>query len=354
MAYTIKNTDGTTLLLLGNGKIDSNSTSLTLVGKNFSSYGEIWNNNLIKLLGNFSKVNPPTNPLKGQLWYDSLNQRLNVYDDGWEAVGGVQISSTEPSTLSTGDLWWIPTKEQLYIKTSAGNKLVGPAFPVDEVGTNGNGWVLPSPPVEDNTNGTSGIQRQVTLLKNYGDTVGYITTQSFTIATTATNAYLTNNTTSTVNGLTIFGDVQTTGTVYTNSLNVSSNIVYPESERVSRIEDLDFFVGINNIAVRVRDNSGQYIPEIRAVTGSADISFAGFYVRVTEPIRAISQVLTTVTTTSIPIITDITNYFSNVGDMLQIICTDQTDISDQGIRTYRITIQFVGTGKPSISLEKLV
>ena len=45
MAYTILNPDGTTLALLADGTIDQVTTSLTLIGKDYNSYGQYFNNN---------------------------------------------------------------------------------------------------------------------------------------------------------------------------------------------------------------------------------------------------------------------------------------------------------------------
>ena len=50
MAYTIKNSDGVTILTLGDTKVDQLTTSLALIGKNVDSYGQYYNNNLIGLL----------------------------------------------------------------------------------------------------------------------------------------------------------------------------------------------------------------------------------------------------------------------------------------------------------------
>ena len=40
MAYTINKTDGTILATVADGQIDELSTDLTLVGKNYSGFGE--------------------------------------------------------------------------------------------------------------------------------------------------------------------------------------------------------------------------------------------------------------------------------------------------------------------------
>ena len=53
MAYTITNSDGTTLASLQPGTSDSTTTSLTLVGKNFPGYGQFLNENFVLLLENF-------------------------------------------------------------------------------------------------------------------------------------------------------------------------------------------------------------------------------------------------------------------------------------------------------------
>ena len=54
MAYTIKKSDGTILLTLGDTKVDQLTSSLALIGKNVDSYGQYYNNNLIGLLENFA------------------------------------------------------------------------------------------------------------------------------------------------------------------------------------------------------------------------------------------------------------------------------------------------------------
>lgn len=360
MAYTIKNTDGTILVLLGDGKVDNNSTSISLIGKNFNSYGELWNNNLIKLMGHFANPVAPNSPIKGQIWYDSLQQKLNVYDNGWEPLNGAQIANLEPANLSNGDLWFDQSNDQLYIKTDAGTKLIGPAFS-SQIGTNG--WVLPSIPVQDNASGVSGNVKQVTLLRNYGTTLGYVANEQFTIATTSTYSYLTNFTTATVKGLSVLGDVRATENMYASTLTVTSNIVYPESQRVSRVEDLDFYVEINNLAVRVLNTGPTFQPEIRAISGSAVITFAGYVQRVGLASADIYQSLTTITTTPLPILGDgsATNRnvdeFVNPGDMMEILLTDQTVNTEVGIKTYRISIQVASitpSVKVSICIEKLV
>ena len=53
MGYKINKTDGTLLVDLVDATVDNETTNLTLVGKGYAGYGEIFNENLIKLLENF-------------------------------------------------------------------------------------------------------------------------------------------------------------------------------------------------------------------------------------------------------------------------------------------------------------
>ena len=128
MAYTINKTDGTVLATVNDGVLDTTS-SLSLIGRNYQSYGEAFNENLIKLLENSSSASAPTAPIEGELWWDKTNDRLKVYTgNAWVNVG-VESSTSEPSTgLSTGMLWNDTTNDQLYMYDGTEFDLVGPIF----------------------------------------------------------------------------------------------------------------------------------------------------------------------------------------------------------------------------------
>jgi hypothetical protein len=80
MDYLINKANGDFLVRVSEGTIDSTTTSLGLVGKNFSGYGETLNENFLHLLESWAGVNPPNAPLRGQLWFDSDTRILKVYD----------------------------------------------------------------------------------------------------------------------------------------------------------------------------------------------------------------------------------------------------------------------------------
>jgi hypothetical protein len=56
------------------------STSLVLIGRGASGYGQIVANNTIFQLQNFAGPTAPTTPLVGQLWYNSGNNAITFYN----------------------------------------------------------------------------------------------------------------------------------------------------------------------------------------------------------------------------------------------------------------------------------
>ena len=130
MSYQLNKTDGTLLASLIDGQIDTASTNLTFVGKNYTGYGEAFNENFIKLLENFSNSSAPSTPLTGQVWWDSSAGRLKVYDGTvWKASGGPFVQSTAPNMVA-GDLWINNLTNQVYAFDGTDTILVGPQYSV--------------------------------------------------------------------------------------------------------------------------------------------------------------------------------------------------------------------------------
>jgi hypothetical protein len=130
MSYIINKTDGSVLTEVVDGTVDQTATDLTLIGKNASSYGEAFNENFVRLLENFSNTSAPNNPIQGQLWYDTYENRLKVYNGtAWVVSGGSIVSSSIPSSISQGDIWIDSSRKQLYFNVGGGETvLAGPAW----------------------------------------------------------------------------------------------------------------------------------------------------------------------------------------------------------------------------------
>ena len=128
MAYTINRTNGAVLTTIADGTIDT-TTALTLVGKNYNGYGELLNENLIKLLENFASSSQPTSPLSGQIWWDLTNGLLKVYNGTtFKVISGSTASASQPSGATTGDLWWDTANLQLKVYNGSTWTLIGPSF----------------------------------------------------------------------------------------------------------------------------------------------------------------------------------------------------------------------------------
>jgi len=125
MAYIINRFSGQQLVVLEDGTLDT-STSLGLLGRNYTGYGETQNENFLFLLENFANDNPPSRPITGQTWYNTDIGALNVYNGtAWTPVGSAVISDTEPEGFD-GGIWYKDITDQLFVYDSGLWKLIGP------------------------------------------------------------------------------------------------------------------------------------------------------------------------------------------------------------------------------------
>jgi hypothetical protein len=129
MAYIVNKTDTNILATVPDGQIDQLSSSLTLIGKNYSGFGEYFNENLVHLLENFANNSAPLRAIKGQLWYDTSEQRIKVYTGNeFKSVGSAALTSVQPVGLGAGDFWYNTGTEQLYFYDGTTPLLVSPAY----------------------------------------------------------------------------------------------------------------------------------------------------------------------------------------------------------------------------------
>lgn len=141
MTYPINKTDGSALItptmpsgVLQDGTLDT-STGVTLIGRNYPSYGEIQNENFVKLLQNFANANSPDVSqnalilLPGTLWYDTANNILKVYD-GTEFINVSQkiVANAAPTATNIGDQWYDTINQQTRAWTGTQWQLTGPAY----------------------------------------------------------------------------------------------------------------------------------------------------------------------------------------------------------------------------------
>lgn len=103
MAYTIVKTDGQVLTTIADGTVNTSSTSLGLPGRNFAGYGNILDTNFVHVLENFANTAPPSNPLRGQLWFNTNANTLYVCpaDGTTSASSWLALTSTASGGTTT-------------------------------------------------------------------------------------------------------------------------------------------------------------------------------------------------------------------------------------------------------------
>ena len=136
MSFYINHTNGTQLATVVDGTVNTTAAPITLIGKNFPTYGELLNQNLVSMLENFANATAPTYALTGQLWYDSLNNTLKYYRGGstapyWQNFSNIVFSATTPTVAQQNDLWWDSTNQQLKFYDQLAWITIGPQTTTD-------------------------------------------------------------------------------------------------------------------------------------------------------------------------------------------------------------------------------
>ena len=99
MSYIINRYNGSLLVTVPDGTINTTTTSLGLIGRSVTEYGTVQNENYVYLLENFSNSTAPLQPILGQLWYNSDTDVLSAYSTGntWVSL----VSTASPAFTGT-------------------------------------------------------------------------------------------------------------------------------------------------------------------------------------------------------------------------------------------------------------
>ena len=294
MAYTINKTDGTVVATVEDGALDT-STSVKLIGRNYQSYGEPFNENLVALLENSASTTAPSTPITGELWYDKTNTILKVYNGTNFVPVGVTSSASAPTVgLTSGTLWNDTTNDQLFMYDGAAFDLIGPIF---KTGDGKSGWLVD---VEDLSGG--GTANVLSLYQD-GTRVAILTKTAVTLNSTPTGFA----SASLAKGITFYEDTDSTtfrlhGTAQnalelggresarflvddqnqTTSgtfgvLNNTGLTVGANSDATLSVTDSDFIITQNNAdnPIIFKINQGSTVTSALTITGTADVSMPG-------------------------------------------------------------------------------
>jgi hypothetical protein len=141
MSYILNKTNGAIVATVQDASIDR-TTDLVFLGRNYAGYGEIQNENFLKLLENFANTTAPSvdpnKAIEGQIWYDTANKHLNFWDSAeWKSVANLEVSTADPTITNTttlppaGNLWYNSLEEQLFASNGAEYVLIGPPIGAD-------------------------------------------------------------------------------------------------------------------------------------------------------------------------------------------------------------------------------
>ena len=151
MSYTINNTRGSVVTTVTPGTTQVVG-GITLIGKNYTGYGEIIAEDFVRILENQASNTAPSAALTGQLWYDTTTNQvgLKVYNGtGWDRTTP-QVGSTTPSSPTAGTLW-LDTGSDNVLKIYNGSDWISTAMGSDDtkqvpvtVKVGDNSWVSTS------------------------------------------------------------------------------------------------------------------------------------------------------------------------------------------------------------------
>lgn len=127
MAYELNRYNGTFFVSVDDQTLNTTATDLRFVGRNYSGYGEVENENFLHLLENFANTSAPSKAISGQLWFDTSVKKLKVFDGTkFKIASSAESSATAPTGLSAGDFWWDNQNEQIKVWNGTEFILVGP------------------------------------------------------------------------------------------------------------------------------------------------------------------------------------------------------------------------------------
>src|SRR6056300_1270665 len=174
MAYTVNKSNSSSSpnqYTVQDGVVNT-QTDLSFIGKGYAGYGEVIAENFLHLLENFSNTSAPSKPIQGQLWWDSTNSKLQVYNGtAFQTAGGsAPYQSEAPSGLSRGDIWIDSDTGQMFFYNGTSSVLVGPP---SSTGTT-NGFTF------DTILDSSDASPNITKLFNDGNLIAVISEDTFT------------------------------------------------------------------------------------------------------------------------------------------------------------------------------
>lgn len=132
---TIKNTRGAVIADVSSKEILKDVISIALIGRGAESYIEDFNQNFIKILERSAYKTAPEDPLIGQMWYDTINKQLKIFNGSSWGYNVTKISGKTTQEIKTWVLGYIDISDKF---DKAGGTLTGQVTTESSFSTSGN------------------------------------------------------------------------------------------------------------------------------------------------------------------------------------------------------------------------
>ena len=104
MAYAINRFSSPASAIVIPDGSQNTTFDITIIGKGFTNYGEIIQENLVHMLENFSRSTAPPRPTSGQLWFNSATAELSVRTAAgvWKNLDEVVAGAVADAQIAAG------------------------------------------------------------------------------------------------------------------------------------------------------------------------------------------------------------------------------------------------------------
>ena len=130
MSYSIYLSSNTVVpfLIISENTFDTTSTSVGFIGKKSVDYGNLQQQDLLWMLESFANGTAPGAPITGQVWYDTAQSEMKVYNGTptWRKIGVPQSGPISPVSPDLGQFWFDTNGNQLKEWTGSIWLVIGP------------------------------------------------------------------------------------------------------------------------------------------------------------------------------------------------------------------------------------